>query len=108
MTEKWAVRATKVLRLLKSRCGAYVVAQHGRGSVFRTLLALGETDGVPGPVIQQLVQVVGEGALPLLGVRGGGGGGRCLRQGNEVLGVSRTVCGAALARSWKPTETGCR
>lgn len=41
-------------------------------SSFRTSLALGEADGVPGPVIHQLMQVISEGALALLGVSGRG------------------------------------
>lgn len=53
-------------------------------SSFRTSLALGEADGVPGPVIHQLVQVVSKGALALLRVRGG-------RSGSSRLGQRRRV-----------------
>lgn len=48
---------------------AYIMSQWCLRSSFRTSLALGEAD-VPGPVIHQLVQVVSEGALALLAVRG--------------------------------------
>ena len=48
---------------------AYIMSQWCLRSSFRTPLALGEAD-VPGPVIHQLVQVVGEGALALLAVGG--------------------------------------
>lgn len=34
--------------------------------MFGATLALGQTDGVAGPVVNQLVQVVGERALPAL------------------------------------------
>lgn len=53
-------------------------------SSFRTSFALGKADGVSGPVIHQLMEVVREGALALLGVRGRGsvsgrlGQGRCV------------------------------
>lgn len=54
-------------------------------SSFRTSLALGEADGVPGPVIHQLVQVISEGALALLRVRRGRSGSACLGQRRVVL-----------------------
>lgn len=75
------------------------------GSIFRTPLALGETDGISGPVIHQLMQVISEGAFSLLGVRSHGGGDCCLRQGNKmVLGVTWTICDAGLSQSWKTTD----
>jgi len=58
-------------------------------SSFRTSLALGEVDGISGPVIHQFVQVIGEGALALLGVRGrGGGSGRLGQRSRVVLAVA--------------------
>lgn len=52
------------------------MAQYCCGSVFRSPLALGETEGVSGKVVHQLKQVVSEGAFPLLGV-GNHRGGHC-------------------------------
>lgn len=54
-------------------------------SSFRTSLALGEVDGISGPVIYQLVQVISEGALALLGVRGRRSRSSSLIQGGRVV-----------------------
>lgn len=54
-------------------------------SSFRASLALGEVDGISGPVIHQLVQVIGERALALLGVRGRRGWSSCLGQRSRVV-----------------------
>lgn len=71
-------------------------------SSFRTSLALGEADGVSGPVIHQLMQVISEGAFALLGVRSWGGGPSCLGQGGGVvLALSWTICGAGPTWSWE-------
>lgn len=53
-------------------------------SSFRTSLALGEADGISGPVIHQLVQVISEGAFALLGVRGSRSGPSGLGQGSTL------------------------
>lgn len=57
-------------------------------SSFWASLALGEADGISGPVIHQLVQVVSEGPLALLGVSGRGSECRGLGEGS---GVALTV-----------------
>lgn len=73
----------------KKRLDAYIVPQCCLRSSFRTSLALGEADGVPGPVIHQLMQVISEGAFALLGVRSWRGGPSRLGQaGRVVLAVS--------------------
>lgn len=53
-----------------------------RGSGFWAPLALGEADGVPCPVVHQLVQVIREGAFGLLGQWGDA------RSGRLVLGMT--------------------
>lgn len=58
-----------------------IMCQCGLCSSFGTPLALGEADGVSGPVIHQFVQVVCEGAFALLGVRG-------RRSGSSRLGLA--------------------
>lgn len=63
---------------------AYVEA-HGSG--FWAPLALGEADGIPGPVVHQLVQVIREGALGLLGQWGDA------RSGRLVLGMTGLLVG---------------
>lgn len=62
-------------------------------SSFRTSLALGEADGISGPVIHQFVKVISEGALALLGVRGRRSGSSG-QGGRVVLAVARTIRGA--------------
>ncbi len=57
-------------------------------STFRTSLALGEAHGISGPVIHQLVQVVSEGALALLDVRGRSGPGSLVQRSRVVLAVA--------------------
>lgn len=64
---------------------AYIMSQCCLCSSFRTSLALGEADGVSGPVIHQLMQVIGEGAFALLGVRSRRSGPSCLGQGSRVV-----------------------
>lgn len=54
-------------------------------SSFRTSLALGEAHGISGPVIHQLVQVISEGALALLDVRGRRSGSSCLGERSRVV-----------------------
>lgn len=78
-------------------------------SSFRTSLALGEADGVPGPVIHQLMQVISEGALALLGVWGRRSGSSRLGEGSRmVLAVAWTICGAGPAWSWETRrEVSC-
>lgn len=61
------------------------MSQHCLCSSFRTFLALGEADGVSGPVIHQLVQVIGEGALALLCVRDMRSRSSRLGQGSRVV-----------------------
>lgn len=46
---------------------------------------MGEADGISCPVIHQLVKVISEGALALLGVRGRGSGSSCLGQGSRMV-----------------------
>lgn len=53
-----------------------------------TSLALGQADGIPGPVIHQLVQVVCESPLALQGLRG--------RVSARWLGQGVTVGGTAV------------
>lgn len=63
---------------------AYIKSQPSLCSSFRASLPLGLADGIPGPVIHQLVQVVSEGPLTLLGVRAS-------RRGSSGLGQGRTL-----------------
>lgn len=84
---------------------AYVMSQYCCGTIFRTPLALGETDGISGPVIYQLMQVISEGSFSLLGVGSHGGGHCCLCRGDKmVLGMTWTICDAGLTQSWKTTD----
>lgn len=81
------------------------MSQYCCGTIFRTPLALGETNGISGPVIHQLMQVISEGSFSLLGVGSHGGGHCCLCQGDKmVLGMTWTICDAGLTQSWKTTD----
>lgn len=65
------------------------MSQYCCGTIFRTPLALGETNGISGPVIHQLMQVISKGSFSLLGVGSHRGGHCCLCQGDKmVLGMT--------------------
>lgn len=61
------------------------MSQCGLGSSSRTSFSLREAFGVSGPVIHQLVKVIREGALALLGLRGRRSGSTSLSQGGGVV-----------------------
>lgn len=69
----------------RKRLNAYVMPQCCLRSSFGASLALGEADGVSGPVIHQLMQVISEGAFALLGERSWRGGPSRLGQGGGVV-----------------------
>lgn len=64
---------------------AYIMSQSGLAPSSRTSLSLRQAFSVSGPVIHQLVKVIGEGALALLSLRGRRSGSTCLCQGGGVV-----------------------
>lgn len=85
----------------KAVLNAYIKPQCCLCSSFRALLALREANGISGPVIHQLVQVISEGALALLGVGGKRTGCSHLGQGSRVvLALACNKNGARPTGSW--------